>query len=409
MNIKNISKNLTLLLIVVNIVRSQSCDANGVCSSNRKYCLQSNDCGTLPYGDCTKPTFCITNPGIGLSSLADGVLYYSEYCSVANTGYTTLNRIDRAGGNPSAVATLNADFPTILGLYQNQVFYRSNNPSSFFFSYDLSSQSIKQYPLPAGITTITSLSFGGSDYYAIGLSSSSSYQVLSIKGPLSTVSNTASVLYNLGSQVYGVNVIVAPNNALYFNSNETIYRLDQRYSPYVPTVVHSITDLNSFSYSNGYLYLATSHGLFTFSLSQKVETRIRPIIESAYFSVVPDSNRLYFNTFYDVRSIDFMGGNNYLVTQTNLGVCTCRPNFSGGDCKSCSGQVQWGDDGSPNCVSRDANGVPATCSQDYQCGNVPYSICSNNRCTCRPNFSEANCRKCAGQVTWSQDGIPTCN
>jgi len=97
-----------------------------------------------------------------------------------------------------------------------------------------------------------------------------------------------------------------------------------------------------------------------------------------------------------------LSGNNH----NGSGTCTCLDNFSGSDCTTCSGQVQW-DNNVPSCVPILENGFPSSCSADYQCGNVPYTVCDDGECQCRSSFSGQLCTDCAGTVSWSSN-VPEC-
>jgi len=103
-------------------------------------------------------------------------------------------------------------------------------------------------------------------------------------------------------------------------------------------------------------------------------------------------------------------GNSVPYVQCNsAGACECASGFTGSDCTTCDGQVQW-NNGNPSCVSILDNGLPATCDADYQCLNPPYTACdsTSRTCYCRGNLSGSQCTECSGQISW-ENGLPSCN
>jgi len=89
--------------------------------------------------------------------------------------------------------------------------------------------------------------------------------------------------------------------------------------------------------------------------------------------------------------------------------CICRNGLSGENCQTCqNGQIQW-TNGIPACVAYLPNSsFPSQCNFDYQCGNVPFTVCQGNQCQCRGTFTGASCSSCSGSINWDQ-GLPSCN
>jgi hypothetical protein len=89
------------------------------------------------------------------------------------------------------------------------------------------------------------------------------------------------------------------------------------------------------------------------------------------------------------------------------GACECAEGFSGQRCSGCSGSVQW-EGGLPTCVPTTGGGLPASCREDWQCGNAPFTLCRSSSCRCAAGFVGEQCSRCpSGQVQWDQ-GLPFC-
>eukprot|EP00026_Physarum_polycephalum_P018002 Phypoly_transcript_19428.p1 GENE.Phypoly_transcript_19428~~Phypoly_transcript_19428.p1 ORF type:complete len:152 (+),score=8.27 Phypoly_transcript_19428:189-644(+) len=98
------------------------------------------------------------------------------------------------------------------------------------------------------------------------------------------------------------------------------------------------------------------------------------------------------------------------VTSTN-GSCECETGFTGSECDTCTGNVQW-NEGVIHCVPYNSTtGFPVSCFADYMCGNIPYARCINSACECQtgPLGVPPFCDTCSdgGQISWN-NGVPSC-
>eukprot|EP01133_Synstelium_polycarpum_P014157 gene14157-16681_t len=90
------------------------------------------------------------------------------------------------------------------------------------------------------------------------------------------------------------------------------------------------------------------------------------------------------------------------------GTCGCAEGFTGPSCATCEGQVRW-TNGVPQCIPHPTEGASASCTEDWHCPNLPFSLCDKYRqqCSCQSGFTGPTCGQCEGQILWT-NGIPSC-
>jgi len=212
-------------------------------------------------------------------------------------------------------------------------------------------------------------------------------------------------LYILGGQVYNTDAIYLGN----INGSQPLdspFLIDHLSSPYAFDADSSAVYYTS-QYSVNRFFI-NGHGGPTLLVDYPDH---KPFPNFTTLQVLNDE--LYFDDGAWIRRVNTTSLATddlipYQFSYTAFGECACLSGFSGDNCQTCeNGQVQWSN-GIPNCVSYVANTTfPSTCSQDYQCGNPPYTICDDNQCKCRETFSGASCTSCSESVSWDQ-GIPSC-
>eukprot|EP01111_Echinosteliopsis_oligospora_P012937 TRINITY_DN4516_c0_g1_i1.p1 TRINITY_DN4516_c0_g1~~TRINITY_DN4516_c0_g1_i1.p1 ORF type:complete len:428 (-),score=118.89 TRINITY_DN4516_c0_g1_i1:76-1359(-) len=154
------------------------------------------------------------------------------------------------------------------------------------------------------------------------------------------------------------------------------------------------------------LYFGTDFGVFSWDKSTNKITNLTNDPVNGQIAFYQGS--IYYNTGASIRSVSVTTKKVKEVNNKKIGECRCAPGFTGNNCNICNGQVQW-ENNAPSCVATNADGVPVTCTQDYQCGNIPYTFCDGASCACQTNFTGPKCDKCTGQITFNSDGIPSCS
>eukprot|EP01133_Synstelium_polycarpum_P010748 gene10748-12512_t len=142
-------------------------------------------------------------------------------------------------------------------------------------------------------------------------------------------------------------------------------------------------------------------------------TKQRTIVSEAVVSIALDNaaNFLYYTTPAGaIKKVSLSGNHPQVTTLFNpnsiQGTCQCAQGFTG-NCQTCTGgTVSW-IGGQPICIPQVA-GQPASCSYDWECGNVPFTWCGSGGCLCRQNFVGEKCDQCFGTITWEY-GFPSCN
>eukprot|EP01111_Echinosteliopsis_oligospora_P008074 TRINITY_DN2350_c0_g1_i2.p1 TRINITY_DN2350_c0_g1~~TRINITY_DN2350_c0_g1_i2.p1 ORF type:complete len:457 (-),score=62.80 TRINITY_DN2350_c0_g1_i2:49-1323(-) len=404
-------------------------------------CTQDYQCN-IPYGQCirsnqsTSAGYCSSSfPGIAIDQSNAGV-YYALNCfnsaspSPNDQGNITIRRADATNGGGSATTVFSqqlilgyGNIQRILAAENGVVYYdRAVRPPGTLDLYAYNVQS----GLESKITLIPGLFQGYLDIatstYTCQLLAQNNmffYDIVRFAGVVgqtgsSTNAYAGTILYSLGNSPcgplrrgVGSDIIFTAIN--YTTLMTTFYRgiimgSDNALpSPYF-TVNGVVNDFDVAS--NGAIVYGTSAGLF----KREGNTITNLYSETAVTGVsIFDRNQIiFFNNGVTVRAITLQG---QIVQPNNntTSVCQCKPGFSGNNCQTCiNGQIQWNNN-NPSCVSYGANGLPVSCSADYQCGNVPFTLCTNQTCVCRNNFRGIKCDICDSPrtLTW-RNGIPYC-
>ncbi|KAK5582317.1 hypothetical protein RB653_003900 [Dictyostelium firmibasis] len=198
-----------------------------------------------------------------------------------------------------------------------------------------------------------------------------------------------------------------------------------------PSPMFSVTDpaVYSIAADKDYFFYSTRNGLFRVPMNGDISKRIKLSDNPNIKGILRDqtSSGLYYaSSFVNGSSIvridtidyrittlyDYVGASNPL---TEKGTCQCLSAFTGNDCNNCNGTINWefdpiANNNYPVCHPFLPDGSVSYCSQDWQCTNNPYNYCFDNSCVCRKGFGGNICQYCSSNnVTWSSDGIPTCN
>jgi len=181
-----------------------------------------------------------------------------------------------------------------------------------------------------------------------------------------------------------------------------------------PNLLFSLVNetISDFVVFNNKIYFITEKGLYSSDLDGKNRVTIAA---GKVLGVAQNGNKLLWSIDQAIYSAN-LDGSNKLKINFDYGVCGCAYGFSGSDCQTCSGQVQWFE-GYPICASILSNGFPSLCHEHYQCGNYPYTMCYNNaynqagQCYCSYGLTgEPLCNRCvnaSATITWEQ-GYPIC-
>jgi len=233
-----------------------------------------------------------------------------------------------------------------------------------------------------------------------------SYQDISIDSLYSTVYNST----ELPSGFFCENVIVRDDD-LFISGTVQFGKLILQGSKdglSLIQIILSVESILSFDVASSTLYYTNFTGLFSLSLLDNT-TNTLATEGSPYISTQFYQDTVYYQSLSTIYRLDLglQQSVDIFASSSNSSTCQCREGFSGLDCTQCSGSLQWYQ-GNPTCVPVSPDtGFPSYCSSSYQCGNVPFTICQENSCACASGFSGSLCGNCTGFVEWD-NGTPSC-
>jgi len=388
-------------------------------------------CGTAPFGQCSGSVndCASTQRGVSIDS-SSNVLYYASVCrSISdNSNNITIKKVSVEGGVPSNVFSelesrgpdnIDKVFTVVNGvLYFDRI---ERQPGSNLSSFNLkSSQKATVQTGPGFFEGQLEILNGASYTCQLDYGSVNSYSIVRYPGVVGQTSPTnGKKIYVIGSSqcgpvrrgtgsnlIFTVYTYKATQSQQVVQYTTTFYKGTVTGSISLPSPFFSVSDQVSdfdIDSTGNIIVYGTQYGLF------KRDGQVTTTISTESITGVTIYNKkIYYNNGFTIRSVTLDGKTTQNLIQQQTGTCSCRSGFYGDNCQSCDGQIQW-EGGFPSCVPVNKEGVPTTCAYDYQCGNVPYTICSLNSCTCRENFSGKHCDECTGDksITFN-NGIPSC-
>eukprot|EP01111_Echinosteliopsis_oligospora_P018761 TRINITY_DN8783_c0_g1_i1.p1 TRINITY_DN8783_c0_g1~~TRINITY_DN8783_c0_g1_i1.p1 ORF type:complete len:443 (-),score=60.82 TRINITY_DN8783_c0_g1_i1:8-1276(-) len=402
-----------------------------VMAATGRVCSHDYQCGNMPYAYCYNGAEdCLyTLQGVVVDS---GKVYYGEICRAPdNENYVkaqkaniTLKTVDIASGSISNIYTEERSRSGNIGgvwgkqadnLYINR--YRRYNGLDTFNvnTQDESVVLLKFY---------NSIAFQTNTYACIfnSYSAPDDYRVYwninKYSGYVNAeTSKKPTILYTILAGYCGATYVPKDTKVIYYALSDYDANTTEYSSLYKGTTScnncqppaplfntkGSISGMTQNPSDSSVLYFGTEFGLFAYTFAtNKIETLTN---DTNYGTIVYYDGSIIYNNGALIRSVKISTKKITDVNGNKVGTCKCAPGFTGDYCSVCNGQIQWYN-GSPSCVAVDSNGVPESCTADYQCGNMPYTYCASS-CQCQYGFTGSRCDQCAGNVTWS-DGIPSC-
>eukprot|EP01111_Echinosteliopsis_oligospora_P013417 TRINITY_DN4809_c0_g1_i1.p1 TRINITY_DN4809_c0_g1~~TRINITY_DN4809_c0_g1_i1.p1 ORF type:complete len:425 (+),score=91.57 TRINITY_DN4809_c0_g1_i1:111-1385(+) len=422
---KSAIKSITCALVIIILSSSWPAEAQQVCT-------QDWQCGTIPFGLCSGSTNdCPTTIlGVAVDSATNRVYYGAECRDISgNISNVTIKSVSASGGTATNVYTepIARAGGNIVKVFQvvNNVLYFDRverQPGSQLSSFNLASRQETPVTLTPGFFQ-TQLEIAGtvaSYTCQLNFSTTNTYTIVRFNGVVGqTAATTGTTLYTIGSNQCGpirrgngtdlffTVYTITPDPVNIANYTTTFYRGTVTGGSTLPTPFFSVnaevTDFDVDSTGSIIIY-GTANGLY-----RRVGTTITQLNNERITGVTIYNDVIYYNNGATIRTTSLIGQNTAnLVQSSTNGTCVCRPRFTGSNCQTCNGQVQW-NQGIPSCIPTNAAGVPTSCVYDYQCGNVPFTFCAVNVCSCRGNFTGDRCDQCASPrtTTW-RNGIPYC-
>eukprot|EP00026_Physarum_polycephalum_P009683 Phypoly_transcript_09816.p1 GENE.Phypoly_transcript_09816~~Phypoly_transcript_09816.p1 ORF type:complete len:402 (+),score=24.50 Phypoly_transcript_09816:84-1289(+) len=206
-------------------------------------------------------------------------------------------------------------------------------------------------------------------------------------------------------------------NSLYWYAGTSFYRGNASCvnCPLPAPFFNTSDGVEDFQVDKGHLYVA-AYGIGIKAISLANLNRSKIIVSNAHVLAFQIADgHIYYNDG-EIKRVKLDGSNPKTISKTNHssptnGSCECEDGFTGSNCDSCRGSVQW-HEGKIHCVPfNTTTGFPVSCFSDYMCGNVPYAKCVKGACECQtgPLGVPPYCDRCSngGPITW-HNGIPSC-
>ncbi|KAF2075167.1 hypothetical protein CYY_003515 [Polysphondylium violaceum] len=160
--------------------------------------------------------------------------------------------------------------------------------------------------------------------------------------------------------------------------------------------------ITGFTTSPTHMYYSSPNGIFEVPLAGNISMKRALVSDNVVAMVISSNGFIYYTTAAgEVKSVSLAGNHPQVVTLYTSsvgGTCQCAVGFTGDKCQTCQGTILW-NDGYPYCYPLVDN-KPSTCFYSYQCGEQPYNVCAGS-CICASNFTGPDCKTCAGTVEWS--------
>ncbi|GAM20120.1 hypothetical protein SAMD00019534_032950 [Acytostelium subglobosum LB1] len=398
-------------------------------------CTEHYQCGNMPYSNCVKNFNPL--PGIGLDSTNENVILLGTFNSTA-LNYQYISSLPTAGG------PITSQYPVMCNVGGGSYYLQTNgmyaytpyskipfliaqtNPAPFTGPYFSNNGSFVQiwalirYTLGLYFDDINSRT-----YYCDG----NVHRINKIPSTANDRYDGAIDMYlNQNCNFLGVNGNDLYLLSIYYGDNGTtskVYKGNINCDKCAASDLTKIATLNfeatAFQVTSTHMYFSvgynkTTNGLIQLPLSGDM-IALRWVVSDPILKFVMDTTgqwAFYQTTDRAIKKVGPMMANHPQTTvlynpfsSPSEGTCSCAPDFKGNNCQSCSGSVQWVQ-GNPLCVPLNKGGAPLTCTQDYNCPNLPFQSCQQSTCVCRPGFTGTTCQDCKGSVTWN-NGLPTCN
>jgi len=396
-----------------------------------KQCTYDYECGNIPYAycyngaeDCTRTTL-----GVALSS-SDDRIYYSEYCRSPDNPYyvkgtkenITIKAVSLKNGKInniySETHSRSGSLGGVFGKVGDSLYIERYNRYTGLDSFNVKTLAEKGVILKF----YDSVAFASDTYACIFNKYGADddyrryYNINKYAGAVQSTAAKPTAIYSVFSGYCGG--MYTSGTTIYFSftefdANETeisiVYKgttACRGCQPPAPlfTVKGDIGGITADPSNPNKIYFGSNLGIYSYSLSTNAIDNLTADASEGVIAFYKGS--IIYNTGSMIRKVNISSKKVADINGKKVGSCKCAPGFKGDQCNECSGQIQWYQT-SPSCVATNSAGLPETCTQDWQCGNMPYTVCYGD-CQCRDNFTGPKCDQCAGTISW-EDETPYCS
>ncbi|EFA75468.1 hypothetical protein PPL_10972 [Heterostelium album PN500] len=391
----------------------------GAVAARAKSCSQSYECGTQPFAHCYNMTAKHMLPGFGLDNGQHTINFINNLGAVDNRpdGASFFGRVSMDGGEFEVIEEIESDanvqngqrvvqmynyleskhIPYVvnskatagnagIGPYANHVFTQVwsvlsvylgmafDEKNNIMYSCDLDIRKYNKIPMTFedrrdNTTMYTGQTCSGMSYYngKLYFSANSAAGTSFYQADTTCVNcdkSKLSAIFNESSYIHGM---TSSDTDIFYTSSTGIYQVSLA-NPSTKKQLSSDTKAGTIKYSEGFVYYQNDNQIIS-------------------IEVATGKTKVLYDT----------------ATVARQNQCYCATGFSGDQCETCSGRIQW-NNGIPKCYRENQ---PLFCVQDYECGNVPFTLCNYGTCSCRNNFYGAKCDQCDYHIIW-ENGIPVC-
>eukprot|EP01111_Echinosteliopsis_oligospora_P008542 TRINITY_DN242_c0_g1_i1.p1 TRINITY_DN242_c0_g1~~TRINITY_DN242_c0_g1_i1.p1 ORF type:complete len:373 (+),score=62.44 TRINITY_DN242_c0_g1_i1:121-1239(+) len=337
-------------------------------------CTMDYQCKTAPYGQCTGSLDdCPTTFGGVAIDEDNNLIYYAARCRNISddTFNVVVKKIGTNGGVPTTVfseflapgpGNIDKIFTVVNGvLYIDRA---QRQPGSLLSSYNIqSSQKSSVSVGPGFFQRQLDVTNGASYTCQLEFGINNNYSIVRFSGIVGqTASSTGNKLYTIGSSqcgpvrrgtgsdiIFTVYSYTTASNAqtTSVTYTTTFYKGTVTGSATLPSPLFSVNgqvdDFDVDKSGNAIIY-GTHDGLF-----KRVGASTTTLSNEPVTGVYIYNQKIFYNNGMTIRSTTLKGESTQNLIQQTTGQCTCRPNFSGSNCQTCKGQIQW-NNGIPSCV-----------------------------------------------------------